>query len=343
VFLLLEDQALSLGERRKKGMKLHQGLDYRLYKIYIWGGLALVVVHILVSTLVFDAHGLPGPKAFLVIAGPMLLWIAGIYLYWWWVFLFKGNRELEELSQAQREGVPSIKALRTWNTLHQAMAIHGGNVEELIKNAKRARGPVLLWYGGLNLLAAWIFCPITLGSLEIIQMDGGIWLAGVFVWIALTLVGTPALLSWGGKRAEKAYLAPLGLALTRMPRLEADVIGLIGGGQKLIPDGPAIVEGERYGRLIHIETIGKHSLTALQAQMPEFEVKSNDGKLVPNEGAPEAVARALKSLRKAKRWRGIVVNAGPEGIGIQRQSKGTNMWLYDLWLAEYLLDKIDTG
>lgn len=324
--------------------QLHQGLDYRLYKIYIWGGAALIVVQILVSTLVFDALSLPGPKASRVILGPMLLWLAGILLYWWWVFLFKGNRELEELSQAQGQGVPGIKALRSWNTLHQAMAIHGGNVEELIKNAKRARRPVLLWYGGLNLLAVWIVCPIALGSLEIVQMDGvGIWLAGVLIWIALMLVGTPALLSWGGKRAEKAYLAPLGLALTRTPRLEADVIGLIGGGQKLIPDGPAIVEGERYGRLIHIETIGKHSLTVLQAKAPEFKVQSSDGKLVPDKGASETVARALKSLRKARRWQGIVVNAGPEGIGIQRQSKGTNMWLYDLWLAEYLLDKIDAG
>jgi hypothetical protein len=94
--------------------------------------------------------------------------------------------------------------------------------------------------------------------------------------------------------------------------------------------------------LIHIETIDKHSLTVVQAKMPEFKVQSQDGKLVPDKGAPEAVTRALRSLRKAKRWRGIVVYAGPEGIGIQRQSKGTNMWLYDLWLAEYLLDKIST-
>ena len=36
-------------------------------------------------------------------------------------------------------------------------------------------------------------------------------------------------------------------------------------------------------------------------------------------------------------------NAGSEGIGVQRESKGTNMWLYDLWLAEYLLDKIGAG
>jgi hypothetical protein len=136
-------------------------------------------------------------------------------------------------------------------------------------------------------------------------------------------------------------LTPLGLAVTRVPGLEPDVIGLIGGGQKLIPDGPAIVEGERYGRLVHIETIGKHSLTIVQAKVPEFKVQSNGGKLVPDEGAPEAVVKALKSLRKAKRWLGIAVYAGPEGVAIQRQSKGTNMWLYDLWLAEYLLEKID--
>jgi hypothetical protein len=92
--------------------------------------------------------------------------------------------------------------------------------------------------------------------------------------------------------------------------------------------------------LVHIETIGRYSLTVLQANLPEFRVQSNEGKLVPDRGAPEAVAKALKSLPKAKRWRGMEVNAGPEGIGVQRESKGTNMWLYDLWLAEYLLDKI---
>jgi hypothetical protein len=41
-----------------------------------------------------------------------------------------------------------------------------------------------------------------------------------------------------------------------------------------------------------------------------------------------------------KLWRGIVGHAGPEGIAIQRQSTGTNMWLFDLWLAEHLLDEI---
>ena len=171
----------------------------------------------------------------------------------------------------------------------------------------------------------------------------GIWLIGVFVWIGLSIVLTYFLLGWGSKTAEKAYLAPLGLAIPEVPGLKPDVIALFGGGQKLIPHGSAIFEGLRHGRLVHIETIDRHSLTVLQAKLPEFKVQSDNSKLIPDKGAPETVVRALQSLRKAKRWQGIEVNAGSEGIGIQRQSKGTNMWLYDLWLAEYLCDKISTG
>ena len=323
--------------------QLHEGLDYTLYKIYIWGGLACYVVWVFVATLVFDALSLPGPQPFWLIIAPLMLWFAGILLYWWWVFLFKGSRELEALVEGQENGFPGIKSLKSWNTLHQAMAIYGGNVEELRRSEKTARRPILIWYGCTNLLVVWIFGPITLGSLGIFQLNLGIWLGGVFVWIPLMLVLTYVLLGWGGGAAEKAYLAPLSLAITQMPGLNPDEMGVIGGGQTLSPDGPTIVEGERQGRLVHIETLDRYSLTVLQANLPEFKVHSDDGKLVPERGAPEAVTKALKSLRKAKRWRGIEVNAGPEGIGVQRESKGTNMWLYDLWLAEYLLDSIGAG
>ncbi|MCW4041769.1 MAG: hypothetical protein NWE83_13595 [Candidatus Bathyarchaeota archaeon] len=323
--------------------QLHEGLDYSLYKIYIWGGLAVYVVWVFVSTLMFDTLSLPGPQPFLLILVPLMLWFAGILAYWWWVFLFKGSRELEELVEVQEKGFPGIKSLKSWNTLHQAMAISGGNVEELRRNEKTARRPILIWFGCTNLLVLWIFGSITLGSLGIFQLSLGVWLGGVLVWIPLMLALTYFLLGWGGGAAEKAFLAPLGLAITQMPELKPDEMGLTGGGQKLIPDGPVIVEGERRGRLVHIETIDRYSLTVLQANLPEFRVHSDDGKLIPDRDAPETVANALQSLRKAKRWRGIEVNAGPERIGVQRESKGTNMWLYDLWLAEYLLDKIGTG
>ena len=321
--------------------QLHEGLDYTLYKIYIVGGLAFYVVWVFISTLVFDVLSLSGPLPFFMIIVPLMLWIAGILLYWWWVFLFKG-RELEELVEMREKEFPGIKSLKSWNALHQAMAISGGNVEELRRNEKTARRPILIWFGCTNLLVLWIFGPITLGSLGIFQLSLVVWLGGVLVWIPLMLALTYFLLGWGSGAAEKAYLAPLGLVMTQIPGLNLDEMGLF-VGQTLISDGPVIVEGERHGRLVHIETLDRYSLTVLQANLPEFRVQSDDGKLIPDKGAPETVARALKSLRKAKRWRGIEVNAGSEGIGIQRESKGTNMWLYDLWLAEYLLDKISAG
>jgi predicted nucleic acid-binding Zn ribbon protein len=51
------------------------------------------------------------------------------------------------------------------------MAVNGGSVEEFIKNARRANRPILVWYGIVSLLAVWIFAPIVLGSLELINPD----------------------------------------------------------------------------------------------------------------------------------------------------------------------------
>jgi hypothetical protein len=328
--------------------QLHEGLDYKLYKIYIWGGLPLLVIYIVVTALILERRNQLGPAGGPFIIIPLMLWFGGILLYWWWVFLFKGNQELQELAQSPGREVPGIKSLKNWNTLHQAMAVHGGSVKEFIRNAKKANRPVIVWFGFMNLLPCWIFGPFILGFLGLMPeaMPGtqlGIWVGGAVVWAVLMLVLTYVLLGWGARASEKAYLAPLGLAITRVPGLKPDVIGIIGDGQQLIPDGPAIVEGERHGRLVHIETIDKHSLTVLQAKLPEFKVLNKEGKLTPDKNAPGDVVDALKSLRKAKRWQGIEVYAGPEGIAVRRESKGTNMWLYDLWLAEYLLDKISTS
>jgi hypothetical protein len=274
----------------------------------------------------------------------MLLWFAGILLYWWWVFLFAGRRELAELRDRPRQGVPAIGALKSWNTLHQAMAIHGGSVEELIRNLRRANRPMLVWYGGINLLALWILGPIVLGTVGVIRAEGKdvgwIWLGGIFAGIVLQLVATPFLAGWGARRAKDAYLAPLDLALTGTPRVDLDPIGLLSGGQTLIADGAAVLEGQRRGRWVHIQAAGTHCLTVVQAGVPPFRVESQGGKLVPEGDAPEAVTQALRRLRKAKRWQGITLAAGTQGIGIQRQSKGANMWLYDLWLAEYLVHEI---
>jgi hypothetical protein len=314
--------------------RLREGWDYLLYKIYIWGGLAALVVYILLAALVVHTDTQPGIKTF---AGPISLYLFGAVSYWWWVFLCKGNRKLKTLVQERPKSHPELSALKSWNMLHQAMALYGGDTDELIKLDRAGRVPVLIWYGGVNGLLVWILGCLWLGWLGILPSRPGhdipadpyfpIMVVGIFVWIAAMMVGTPLLAGWAGRSGEAAYLAPLGL-------------GMVEVGS--VPPEGAVVEGIRHGRLVHIETMGKQTLTVVQAKVPPFTIQSELGKLVADEGAPEFVIRRLKGLRKAKRWRGITVTGGAEGIAIRRESRGQNMWLYDLWLAERLLGNLDS-
>ena len=101
-----------------------------------------------------------------------------------------------------------------------------------------------------------------------------------------------------------------------------------------------ILTGNRLGRRIVIEARGKQSTTRVESNSPRFDIQSQSGKLQAGENAPEAVRNVLIGMRRAKRWRGITVSGGPDGITIERESRGQNMWLYDLWLAERLLENL---
>jgi hypothetical protein len=166
--------------------QLHEGLDYKLYQIYIWGGLPLLVIYIVVTALILERRNQLVSAGGPLIIIPLMLWIAGILLYWWWVFLFKGNQELQELAQSPIEGFPGIDSLKNWNTLHQAMAVHGGDVKEFIKNAKMANRPIFVWYGCTNLLVCWIFGPFVLGFLGLMPdvapgTQLGVWAGGALL------------------------------------------------------------------------------------------------------------------------------------------------------------------
>ena len=80
--------------------RLHEGLDYKLYRIYVFGGFGLLGIYILAVGFRFESLGRPTQDLFALVFVPVVVYIGGILLYWWWVFLFKGNRELEQLSQA---------------------------------------------------------------------------------------------------------------------------------------------------------------------------------------------------------------------------------------------------
>lgn len=324
---------------------LREGQDYRLYQIYIWGGLAVIVIWILLFA-IWDTMGIVdlSDMALLgVIFAPITLWILGILAYWWWVFLFKGNQEFEESLRQRPEEVPKLSALKSWSQLHTAMCIHGGDSDELRETSKAASRPVIIWYGMSNFLVLWIlgcaWAYIFFQDVSPVDIRK-IMAVGVVVIMVLILVVTPLLLSITIKGGESAYLAPLGLSLVEDTSEDMYISGLRSMGKAMTQDRPTVLKGGRRGRPVHIETIGKRCYTLVQTQTPPFEIHSQEGKLAPGEGAPETVTRALKGLRKAKRWRGIAVTGGAQGVAVERESPGENMWLYDLWLIERLLEQI---
>jgi hypothetical protein len=329
--------------------RLHEGLDYLLYRIYIWGGIVAMAIYFALVTyldaLEFIDVPRTGTKGLGIYSAPVTPWVLGILAYWWWVFLFKGNKELKESIRKRPESTPEISALKSWSTLHTAMAISGGNVDEILEEAKAARRPVLIWYGMQNLLVLWILGNFWVWVYFQDDLPANyimrVWAPGVIVILILFLVVTPFLVGRSIKGGEAAYLAPLGLLLAEPPSDKPHISGVLSMGQAVIHEGATVFGGTRCGRPVHIETIGKRSYTLVQAETPPFEVHSQEGKLVAGKDAPRAVIEALKGLRKAKRWRGVKATGGPEGIGIERESPGQNMWLYDLWLIERLLESIE--
>jgi hypothetical protein len=204
--------------------RLHEGVDYLLYRIYIWGGIAALVIYfaLVVYFLAYLEVAVVSDITMLVIvAGPVTLWVLGILLYWWWVFLFKGNRELKESIRKRPESTPEISALRSWSTLHTAMAIYGGNVDEILESERSVRHSVLIFYGMQNLLVLWILGNFWVWVLFQDDLPANyimrVWVPGVVIIMISAFVVTPFLVGRATKGGEAAYLAPLGLSLAGSP------------------------------------------------------------------------------------------------------------------------------
>jgi hypothetical protein len=324
--------------------RLHEGLDYLIYKIYIWGGLAGIVIF----SLVMGFIGLPqtGNRALIILSLPVTVYILGILAYWWWVFLLKGSRDLKRSLENPPDKLPEISKLRNWTTLHTAMALYRGNPQGMLEYEKKSNRPVIIWYGLQNLLAIWVLGNFWIWTLFQKHLPANyikaVWVPGVFVILALFFVLTPLLLFRTVKSRTAAYLAPLGLSPGESAMVELDMSGIPVDDQPKPLDETMTLVGTRLGHRVVIETRGKRSTTRVESKVPIFEIYSPDGKLKAGNNTPEAVLKAIKGLRKAKRWKGITVTGETNGITIQRESRRQNMWLYDLWLAERLLESMKT-
>jgi hypothetical protein len=139
--------------------------------------------------------------------------------------------------------------------------------------------------------------------------------------------------------AGNAYLEPLGLSITEMPKV--GVRPRYGGsGMQTDVRGPTVIEGTRHGRKVRVELEAGGYRTALSGSTSTFSVNSEDGRLVAGGRAPKAVREAVEPLSADKRWKSVEVSGGSDGVVVERKVRGTassqQLWMDDLWLAERL-------
>lgn len=193
---------------------------------------------------------------------------------------------------------------------------------------------------------AWVITPLIF--LSVVPM----YLLDTFVPILIgaPLIGLIALWkSFGLLRAggvlDESYdcvgtaMAPLGLDLVERPtvwfkpRLDRPLFSTDFAGA-------TVLAGQRHGREVSIcfpaGGLGVRSPSAvtLAEATPELEVRFRDGRLRAERGAPAGVGRALGSMPASKRWKGVRIEGGSEGLIVYRPSSNEGDWLCDLWLAE---------
>jgi hypothetical protein len=321
------------------------GWDSLFYRVYIIGGLVVVVAVCLIV-------GLLSPPAEVearlpLIFGTVTVWFIGILAYWWVQLLFLGYTEPERWVKEDEDETPDIKALKSWSTLSEAMSIYGGDVEELKKLERAARRPVLEWFFWVNVLCLYCLSNPWLTVLGILTPQRQRYFAaGVIGLIIFIMVRTAFLLGASIGAGEYAYLRPLGLEVVETPTLDFKRIArtAVEGPWGLVRGGGVVLGGVRHDRPVQVVVDSQRNLTMVEAQAPSFTVESRAGKLVAGEGTPQAVKESLKELRQAKRWVDMELHAGPEGIVVERApGRRQNMWLYDLWLAERLLEALGEG
>jgi hypothetical protein len=319
------------------------GWDSIFYKAYIIGGLVVIVA----VTLGVGLLAPPGEEEawFPLIFGTVTLWFIGILAYWWVQFLFLGYTEPERWVKEDEDDTPDIKALKSWSTLSEAMSVYGGDVEELKKLEKAARRPVLEWFFWVNVFVLYCLSNPWLTVLGILTPERQrYFVAGVLGLIVFIMVRTYFLLGARATAGEYAYLRPLGLEVVEIPTLDFKRIArtAVEGPWGLVAGRGIVLAGTRHDRPVQVVVDSQRNLTMVEAQVPSFTVESTEGKLVPGKGAPQAVKESLKELRQAKRWVGMELHAGPDGIAVERfPGRRQNMWLYDLWLAERLLEALE--
>ncbi len=297
------------------------GWDSILYRVYIIGGLIGVVAVTIGTVIFFDPDGRTMWPVYAG-GGCVTLFLLGILGYWWVQILFADYSNITRLPAETDGNVPEISALKSWSTLFDAMVRHGGNPDALKASQRKSSRPMLEWFGWATTLALFPLINVWLYLLELISQEFFLaYIRPAIVIIAvLMLVRTYFLFKRSNQTNEEVIFAPLGLSLVQKSR------------------AGTVLEGWRNGRDVRITINGSHCITQVGGSVSNLVVETDDGKFLLTEDLQQKVYASLKSLRKAKRWAGVKLAGGADGIIVERTARGLNLWLYDLWLAERVLE-----
>jgi hypothetical protein len=261
------------------------------------------------------------------------------------------SRDVDRAEAARVPEAPAARELADPTALSEPELWAALAVQPITREAMEARTAV---WGTVrsSMRLAWVITPlIFLGVVPIYLFD-----TFVPILICAPLIGLLALWkSFGLLRAggdlDSAYeqvgaaMAPLGLDLVErptvwfMPRLDRPLFS---------PEftGAVVLEGRRHERGVSVcfpadgQGVRSPSAVTLAGAMAELEASFKDGRLRAKRGGPPELGRSLGSMPASKRWSGVQVEGGPEGLVVYRRSSREGDWLCDLWLAERLADAI---
>jgi hypothetical protein len=308
------------------------GWDSCLYRIFIVGGFLFVIGSTVITAILSPDDG---QMALYVGIGSVSVFMVLIIGYWIVQIVFLGYGSLQPADLSQKHDRNDLSILSSWNSLFAAMVTEGGDAEAMKKAARKGNSSLIIWFlwsAVIGLFPILLMVPYVFGLLEWSYLRYGvIFYLGVIVMMCFVTIFL------GGRAAEageEVMLAPLGLKLTGLP----DVVPT---GTGVGVRGATLMEGIRFGRAIRI-TVGVGQVTTqVQYAAPLFVVKNRAGDLEAEDGTPGPVQDALKPLRKAKRWESLEVTGDKDGIIARRNRKGQNMWLYDLWLIERIVNEFE--
>ncbi len=310
------------------------GWDSWWYRIFVIGGLLLVVVSVILAV-IMDPVG----KLGLRVGGIEIAVFLVLLLAYWWVQIGLRDYGTTKAPVADKKpDVNDLSVLQSWSVLSSVMIVQAGDVEEMRKLERASRVTLLIWFGWVTILVLFpvlgLGLPYALGLITTNQFGLGVY--AFMGFLALTFVLIVFLPHRAARVNESILLTPLGLKLVRTPEA-ALTPGL--SGPRTGVRGATVMEGSRHGRPVRIVVQSGTTTMTVGGAVPSFAIHSRAGKLTAEGGAPQAIQRAIKGLRKAKRWEGLELSGSAQGIQATRRSRGQNMWLYDLWLSERILDE----